>query len=43
MLAMVRTSQELKESSGGRDAGGFMGGYMTTTRAGAQAFYTYSY
>src|SRR5437667_10578910 len=43
MLAMVRTSQAVKESLDGWDSGGFMAGYMTTPCAGAQAFYTYPY
>src|SRR5439155_18727019 len=43
MLAMVSTSQAVRESLDGRDSGGFMSGYMTAPRAGAQAFYTHSY
>src|ERR1051325_2853872 len=40
---MVITSQAVRESWEGALSGGFMGGYMTTRRSGAQAFYTHSY
>ena len=43
MLAMLRMSQAVRENFAGRVSGGFMAGYMTTTRALAQAFYTHSY